>query len=241
MKCTLLGEHLSHSLSVPIHEEICRETGYDVTYTLTEIPADRFDEIFPHLLKEYDGFNVTIPYKKTVMPYLDGLSESAAGVGAVNTLVKENGKWIGHNTDVAGFKAMLRLVDPGKKCPCYILGTGGASLAVKQGLKEEGFTDIHFVSRDPAKGETMESLAEHFSGLLINCTPVGMYPKTEGCPVPDDILDRVLERAEGVLDLIYNPEETVLLRRAREKGIPTVNGMIMLKEQAVAAEELWHR
>ena len=241
MPYALLGEHLSHSLSVPIHAEICRRANIPFDYILREIPREHFETEITGILRAYDGVNVTIPYKREIIPFLDALSPEAEAVGAVNTVVREGGRRIGHNTDIAGFGTMLSRAHVSAGVPCWVLGSGGAAAAVTYALRAYGCGQIHVISRDPSRGESYDSLPERFSGLLVNCTPVGMYPKTEGCPVPDDILDRVLEHADGVLDLIYNPEETVLLRRAREKGIPTVNGMIMLKEQAVAAEELWHK
>ena len=240
MGYALLGEHLSHSLSVPVHREICEKRNLPFHYVLREIPRDRFNAEIAGILREYDGVNVTVPYKQDVIPYLDGLSPEAAAVGAVNTVVRHGSRLVGYNTDIAGFKAMLHEAQVPSGIPCWILGTGGAAAAVRQSLKESGYREIRSVSRDPARGEPYSRLKDFFSGLLVNCTPVGMFPHTEDCPLSKEILDLILPRASAVLDLIYNPERTVLLKTASAFGLPAVNGSIMLRAQAEAAEYLWH-
>lgn len=240
MPYALLGEHLAHSLSVPIHAEICREAGFPFDYTLREIPRDRFRAEIPRILRAYDGVNVTIPYKREIIPFLDALSPEAEAVEAVNTVVREGDRFIGHNTDISGFTAMLLHARIPAGLPCWVLGTGGAAAAVTYALRRYGCGPIHRVSRDPARGEPYASLPEHFSGVLVNCTPVGMFPRAEDCPLAPSVMEVLLPRATAVLDLIYNPEETCLLRAARERGIPAVNGLIMLRAQAIDAERLWH-
>lgn len=240
MPYALLGEHLSHSLSVPIHAELCRAAGIPFDYSLREIPGDRFDAEIPDILRAYDGVNVTIPYKRRIMPFLDALSPEAEAVDAVNTVVREGDRFVGHNTDIAGFTAMLTQARIPAGLPCWVLGTGGAAAAVTYALRKYGAGPVHPVSRDPARGESYASLPEHFSGVLVNCTPVGMFPRDGDCPLPREALDILLPRAAAVLDLIYNPEETRLLRAAREKGLPAVNGLTMLRAQAAEAERLWH-
>ncbi len=236
----LIGEHLGHSLSVPIHEVIFRTLGLDADYQLIEIPRDHFSDTLPRVLTNFDGLNVTIPYKKDVLPFLDSLSPVARNVGAVNT-VQIGGTITGYNTDVRGFSDMLRLSGihvKGK--PCFILGTGGASLAVFSALQTLGAKSITFVSRSPS-GEQIgySDLPEQFSGILVNCTPAGMYPDTASCPIPDDLLPGVLSRAEGVADLIYNPPQTRLTHAASIRGIPNCTGLPMLICQAIEAERVW--
>lgn len=240
MAYALLGEHLSHSLSVSVHREICEKRGLPFDYELREIPRDSFDRDIAGILAEYDGVNVTVPYKKVVIPYLDALSPEAEEAGAVNTVVRSGGRLTGYNTDISGFRAMLREARVPSGIPAWILGTGGAAAAVRQALRHSGYTEIRVLSRDPAKGEPYDRLKDGFSGLLINCTPAGMFPDTEGCPVAGDVLEKILPRARAVLDLIYNPETTVLLRTAAAFGIPAVNGTVMLRAQAEEAERLWH-
>lgn len=239
MGYALLGEHLSHSLSVPIHRNICEKCGLPFDYVLREIPRDRFDREITGILREYDGVNVTIPYKKDVIPYLDALSPEAKATGAVNTVVRTDGKLIGYNTDIHGFQVMMETARVPGGIPCWVLGTGGASAAVRYALQETGYTEIHTISRDPAKGEPYSVLKDQFSGLLVNCTPVGMYPKAEECPLSEDTLQVILPRAQAIIDLIYNPERTALLSAAAAHGVKAVNGWSMLYAQAEASEDLW--
>ena len=236
----LIGEKLGHSLSVPIHRIMFRELGLDADYTLIEVPKDGFEDSVRRLFEQYDGLNVTIPYKKDVIPLLDSLNPLAQEVGAVNT-IRTGTPLQGFNTDVQGFSDMLRragISAAGK--PCFILGTGGASLAVRTALSHMGASSITFVSRHPTGDQIgYEALPECFSGLLVNCTPAGMFPHPEGCPVPQDILETILPRASGVADLIYNPPETLLTKAAARIGIPWCTGLSMLVAQAVEAESIW--
>ena len=237
----LLGERLGHSLSVPIHQAVFRHTGWAGEYCLLEIPRGQLAARFPALLREMDGLNVTIPYKQEVMPLLSSVDDFAAGVGAVNTVSIRDGQAQGFNTDVAGFMAMLRfhgLEAAGR--PAFVLGTGGASRAAAAGLRALGAASVTMVSRHP-QGEEIgyAQLTEQFSGLLVNCTPAGMYPDSEGCPLSPAQLAAVLPRASGVADMIYRPAQTVLTRAAQAQGVPACTGLMMLIHQAVAAEEIW--
>lgn len=235
----LIGEHLGHSLSVPIHQAIFHRLGIDADYRLIEIPRSEFLPRASALLTELDGFNITIPYKQDILPLLRQVDPVAASIGAVNTVVCEGAQ--GFNTDAAGFAAMLRRhgMDPAG-LSCYVLGTGGASKAAVAALKAMGATQVTLVSRHPTGAAIgYDRLAEEFSGLLINCTPAGMWPDTEGCPLTPDALDRLLPFAEGVADLIYNPPETTLTRAARAAGVPACTGLSMLVAQAVEAERHW--
>lgn len=175
------------------------------------------------------------------MPLLDGVDDFARQVGAVNTVLCRNGASRGYNTDVAGFMAMLeRYGIPVAGHPAYVLGTGGASQAARIALKALGAASVTLVSRRPEPGELgYGELAERFSGVLVNCTPVGMYPHGEGCPLTGEQLRVMLPRACGVADMIYNPAETCLTRAAREAGVPACTGLYMLIHQAVEAESIW--
>lgn len=235
----LIGEHLGHSLSVPIHQAIFRRLGIDADYRLIEIPRNAFIPQASALLKELDGFNITIPYKQDIMPLLRQIDPVASSIGAVNTVVCDGAQ--GFNTDAAGFAAMLRRhgMDPAG-LSCYVLGTGGASKAVAAALKAMGAAQVVMVSRNPSGAAIgYDQLAEEFSGLLINCTPAGMWPHPEGCPLTQEALARLLPYAEGVADLIYNPPETILTRAARAAGVPACTGLSMLVAQAVEAERHW--
>lgn len=252
MKLGLIGEVLGHSLSPAIHRHLLGAAGIRGTYELIEIPRAETARRIPELLASLDGFNVTIPYKTEVIPYLDGLSEEAARIGAVNTVAVREGRRLGYNTDYTGFFRTVDAIgaDPAGK-DVVVLGTGGASRAVIQCLYDRGAAHIAVASRHPeavsaefrdfaaARGAEIisyEALAETPGGwLLVNCTPCGMYPRTEASPVADE----TAQAFPKVIDIIYNPIETELLRAAREGGADTANGLRMLAAQGVAAEEIW--
>ncbi|MBQ3147004.1 MAG: shikimate kinase [Oscillospiraceae bacterium] len=220
MKCGLLGRKLGHSYSPQIHAHLG-----EYPYTLFEKEPEEI-EVF---LKtgDFTGINVTVPYKKTVIPYLDELTEVAQKMGAVNTIVRRNGKLIGHNTDPFGFLTMLEdsgLTVAGKKV--LVLGSGGASNTAVAVLKELG-AQVVIVSRS---GENnYENLHLHQDArVIVNCTPVGMYPNVGVSPIALDLFPQL----EGVLDMIYNPARTKLLLDAESRGLVAVNGLLMLVAQA---------
>lgn len=238
----LIGEKLGHSLSVPIHEAMFERLGLDATYRLVEIPKDEhFRENVIELLKQVDGINITIPYKQDVMPLLTTVAPKAAQIGAVNTVVCRDG-FHGYNTDERGFAEMLayhgiRVADR----ICYVLGTGGASKAIKVALAEQGAKEVQMVSRHPQGEEiSYETLYDAPGGVIVNCTPAGMFPHAEGCPIATHQLEQLMKRSFGVADLIYNPPETNLTRAAKAQGVPACTGLYMLIAQAVEAERLWH-
>lgn len=236
----LIGEKLGHSLSVPIHEAIFQRLGIDADYRLIEIPRDAFAPTVRRLIEELDGFNVTIPYKQDVMPLLDEIAPGAQAIGAVNTVVK-GAKVCGHNTDILGFTAMLRYygIDP-KDQPCYVLGGGGTSKTACAALERMGAKSVTVVSRHPGEEQIdYNQLNEQFSGILVNTTPAGMLYQKDPCPIDAASLPGILSRAKGVVDVIYNPPETVLTAAARAAGVPACTGLYMLIDQAVAAETLW--
>lgn len=218
----LLGEKLGHSFSPAIHKAL---GGYD--YELVELPRE---ELGDWLRKtDFRGVNVTIPYKQDVIPFLDSLSERAAKIGAVNTIVRgADGRLRGYNTDWGGFDALARRtgIDP-RGMKCLVLGSGGASKTAVCCLRDRGAAEVRVVSR---KGEdNYENLSRHADAdLLVNATPVGMYPKNGASPVSLSAFPKL----KGVLDLIYNPARTALLLQAEERGIPCANGLFMLVEQA---------
>ena len=249
MKLGLLGEVLGHSLSPVIHEKLFQKLGIPSTYELIEIPKDTLQKDLPALLASYDGLNVTIPYKVEVIPFLDELSKEAETIGAVNTIARKNGKLLGFNTDYTGFARTLSRIGcdvKGKKA--VVLGHGGASRAIIQCLFDQGAGEIHVISRHPEKvGKDFLSFAEkrkvliqgydslsagRDNYLLVNATPVGMYPKTGVSPISKDLAASFAK----VVDIIYNPAETKLLQDARGDAC---NGMYMLVMQAMAAEEIW--
>ena len=223
----LLGRKLGHSWSVPIHEELgC------AGYRLMELEPE---ELAPFLQqKDIGGLNVTIPYKRDVMPLCDGIDPGAREIGSVNTIVRrEDGKLWGYNTDIDGFVYMARRAGvelAGRKV--VILGSGGASLTAQAAARREGAREIVVVSRSGP--DNYGNLSRHADAeLLINTTPVGMYPGNGSAPV--DLA--VFPRCQGVLDVIYNPQRTALLLQAEELGIPCGGGLPMLVAQAKVAEE----
>ena len=188
------------------------------------------------------GLNVTIPYKKAVIPYLDDLSEEAKTIQAVNTIVWEaSGKTVGHNTDHYGFeKALLEKINA-KPDRALILGTGGASGAIKFVLEKLG-CDFQFVSRNPKKDQlSYEQLTKDLIkniDLIVNTTPLGTYPNTSVVtPIPYEYLNS----NHFLFDLIYNPEETRFLKEGKIRGTKTSNGYQMLVYQAEKSWELWNR
>lgn len=245
-KFGLIGEKLGHSYSKILHDKIMKDSGILGTYDLIQIPRATFLVDFPKLLLlDYKGLNVTIPYKESVIPFLDGLSISANNIGAVNTIAINNGKAYGYNTDYDGFLEIFNSNSINIKAKtAAVLGYGGASKAVIAALLDEGISSIVVVIRDKAKAInnpnynfiTFEEFNANanFYDFIINCTPVGMSPNIADSPVPKSSL-----RSSFVFDLIYNPEETLLLSYAKELGIKSFNGMQMLSSQAKKSQEIW--
>ncbi len=226
MRCGLLGEHLGHSFSPIIHKEIA-----DYSYDLVELSPE---EVGPFVLSDtLDAYNVTIPYKKTVMPFLDVISPEAQAIGAVNTVVRgKDGKRYGYNTDYFGFDYMIRSAGMEvKNKKAIVFGTGGASATVCAVLRDRGVRELVVIGR---KDNTPEVLVRHAdTEIVVNTTPVGMFPKNGEAPVELSLFPR----CEGVLDVIYNPAKTALLLDAEARSIPYANGLSMLVAQAVKAFE----
>lgn len=220
MKCGLLGRKLGHSYSPQIHAHL---GGYP--YTLFEKEPEEIESFLK--TGDFTGINVTVPYKKTVIPYLDQLTEVAQKMGAVNTIVRRDGKLIGHNTDPFGFLTMLKssgLQVAGKKV--LVLGSGGASNTAVAVLKDLGALAV-VISRSGENNYKNLDLHRDAS-VIVNCTPVGMYPNPGISPVDLSCFPHL----EGVLDLIYNPARTKLLQDANARGLVAVNGLLMLVAQA---------
>ena len=226
MRCGLLGEKLGHSYSPSIHAMLG-----EYEYRLFEKQAEELEDFLLH--GDFHGLNVTIPYKKAVIPYCAELSETAKAIGSVNTLVRRSdGSLYGDNTDAFGFRCMVERcgVSPaGKKA--LVLGSGGASLTVQAVLRSMG-AEVIVVSRG---GENnYDNLSRHEdASILVNTTPLGMYPNNGISPVDLDAFPAL----EAVLDVVYNPARTALLLAAEEKGIPSAGGLRMLVAQALAASE----
>ena len=226
MKCGLLGGKLGHSFSPQIHGALA-----DYRYTLWEKSPEELNDFLKN--GDFTGLNVTIPYKKTVIPYCAELSDQARKIGAVNTIVRRpDGTLLGHNTDYFGFAYLLRqsgIAVAGKKC--LVLGTGGASVTVQAVLREQGAQVVVLSRSGPENYDHLERHAD--AALIVNATPVGMYPNTGVSPV--DL--KCFSKLEGVLDLIYNPARTQFLLDAEKLGIPGWNGLSMLVAQAKESAE----
>ena len=226
--CGLIGGKLGHSYSPVIHAELG-----DYEYRLWELEEEQVGTFVRS--DAYRAMNVTIPYKKTVMPFLDIITPEAERIGAVNTITRTpDGKLRGDNTDYYGFLQMLRglhLTLTGKKV--MILGAGGASATAQAVTMDQGAAEMRVIAHADNTPETMAKYTD--TQVLINCTPVGMYPKNGVSPVSLDYFPHL----EGVLDMIYNPAKTRLLLDAQERGIPSINGLVMLVAQAKRASELF--
>lgn len=226
MKYGLIGEHLSHSYSKEIHRQLA-----DYTYELTELAPEQVGEFMTS--HPFSAINVTIPYKQTVMPYLDEISPIAKEIGAVNTVVRREGKLYGYNTDFYGIRAMLQKAGIAlKDKKVLVLGSGGTcktALCIAKYLQAK---EVYVVSRT-AKGGGItyeEAISSHTDAqIIINTTPVGMYPNTDASPIDLDLFLHL----EGVADAIYHPLRTLLVQQAQERGIPACGGLYMLVMQAV--------
>ena len=230
----LLGEKLSHSYSPIIHKKIFESYNVDATYSLLECKVDELKGIIDKLRTgEYSGYNVTIPYKIEVMKYLDVISDEAKAIGSVNTIAYQDGKVVGYNTDYFGFynEIVHYNIDVMGK-DCFILGTGGASLPLYKALNDLG-GKVLYVSRNPKNNNTItyDELKNRNIDLLVNATPVGMYPNIGNSPVDKEIA----LKAKCVVDIIFNPKRTQLLLDSNSDK----NGLLMLVGQAVKAEEIW--
>ncbi len=230
MKYGLIGEHLGHSFSKAIHEKIG-----DYVYEIKEIEPDKVADFITS--REFNAINVTIPYKEKVIPYLDYIDPSAQKIGAVNTVVNRDGKLYGYNTDYSGMRALVNRVGAeidGKRV--LIIGTGGTSKTARAVVSDMGAKEILFVSNVEAVGAyTYEEIYKNHTDVdvIFNTSPVGMYPKNEGCPVDLTKFPNV----NALIDVVYNPIETRLVQNAKELGILAEGGLYMLGAQAVYAYE----
>lgn len=231
MKYGLIGAKLGHSFSPSIHKKIG-----DYEYTLAELTEAELDEFLTK--KEFCGVNVTIPYKQTVIKYLDEIDEAAKSIGAVNVIVNRSGRLCGYNTDYDGAAALIRRAGVeinGKNV--LILGTGGTSKTLNAVATGMDAKKITHASRHSGAGTVSydEALTLSDTQVIINTTPVGMYPNIDGCPIDSGAFDCL----EGVIDVVYNPIATPLVRLARARGIKAEGGLYMLAAQAVYASALF--
>ncbi|MBE6266005.1 MAG: shikimate dehydrogenase [Prevotella ruminicola] len=244
-KYGLIGYPLGHSFSISYFNQKFADEGINATYENFEIPS--IDDL-PEIIDRYPnlrGLNVTIPYKEKVIPFLDSISPEARAIGAVNVIrvVHQKNKTLlkGYNSDVIGFTQSIEpMLDPKWHKKALILGTGGASKAINYGFKSLGIEPV-FVSRYERPGTiqyqsiTPEVVREY--NVIVNCTPMGMYPHTDECPqLPYEAMD-----SHTILyDLIYNPDQTLFMRNGAKYGAEVKNGLEMLLLQAFASWEFWH-
>ena len=243
-KYGLIGYPLGHSFSVGYHNQRFADEGINAKYVNFEIPT--IDQLIEVLSQnpELKGLNVTIPYKERVMPFLDYVSPEARSIGAVNVIrVVHNGQNVelrGYNSDVIGFTQSIEPMLEKHHTKALILGTGGASKAVAYGLRSLGLETV-FVSRYERpctiqyKSITPDVVQEY--NVIVNCTPVGMYPKTNECPL---LPYEALTERNILYDLIYNPDETLFMKKGIERGAQVKNGLEMLLLQAFASWEFWN-
>ena len=237
----LIGHPVAHSKSPQIFaEKFIRCDRSDLDYKLFDL--DKISDFIT--LTQNDpsivALNVTVPYKKAIIPFLDALSEEAKEIGAVNTIVKVDGRWIGHNSDAWGFSRSIQPFLKGKHERALIFGSGGASRAVAYSLKKLG-VNYHIIGREKSETSDVtysdlmpEAIKHHL--LLVNCTPVGMTPNSQSfLEIPyDGISENHL-----VVDLVYDPETTKLMTLAHKMGAVVMNGKDMLRLQAEKSWEIW--
>ncbi len=240
-KYCVIGEHLPHTMSPQIHSMFFKSMGIHGEYGVREFSREEIVKARGELEK-YDGVNVTVPYKQTVMPLLDEISKEARHIGAVNTIKNVGGKLIGYNTDPYGFSAMLKKngVDvKGKQA--VVLGSGGAAKSVLYALTTMG-AQVKYVRREVDEELpdyeyiTYPQLEESGSGyLIVNTTPLGMYPHVEGCAVSQ----AALSRFQAAADVVYNPVMTQFIRRALAAGCHAFSGLYMLVAQGIGSQSIW--
>ncbi|WP_321437987.1 shikimate dehydrogenase [uncultured Bacteroides sp.] len=245
-KYGLIGYPLRHSFSIGYFNEKFKSEGIDAEYVNFEIPDIKDFKAIIKNTPNLCGMNVTIPYKEQVIPFLDELSENAAAIGAVNVIkiIRQKGKikLVGYNSDIIGFSQSIEpFILKGNHKKALILGTGGASKAIFHGLKNLGVEGT-YVSRTKEPGIlTYEELTPEImveNTIIVNCTPVGMYPNVDFCP---NIPYESLTPKHLLYDLIYNPDTTLFMKKGAEQGAKTKNGLEMLLLQAFAGWEIWNK
>ena len=229
----IIGFPLLHSFSAKYFNEKFATEHIEAEYSLYPTGIEDLRLKIEDLLDSLDGFNVTLPYKQAIIPFLDRLDETAQAIGAVNVVYKR----VGYNTDCLGFmesiKPLLRAYDS----KALVLGTGGASKAACYGLRKLGITPT-LVSRNPKEGQlgykdlTPEIMAEHT--IIVNCTPLGMYPDVNSCP---DIPYELITARHLLFDCVYNPDQTLFLQKGKAQGATIQNGIGMLYGQAKEVNE----
>jgi len=233
----VIGDPIAHSLSPNLHQEVYRQLELDVSFEQIHVTPNSLDSFINS--NKLDGFNVTIPHKLSIIPFLKGLDEAAKTIGAVNCV--HNGK--GYNTDWIGFLKAMKLngVDLNGK-NCTILGAGGAARAIAYGLVQADVNSILISNRTQAKADQLldwinsifpTNFQSKNSDIIINCTPLGMWPDTESMPEVE------IQNGQILADTIYNPLETAWLKAGKTKGAKTIGGLDMFIAQGLASADIW--
>lgn len=254
-KYTLIGDPLGHSMSPMIHARLFELAGREAEYTLTRIPAEDLEAQAP-MLRALNGYNITIPHKMGIIPFLDGLDESAARYNSVNCVANTDGRSIGYNTDCDGFLRSVEGMPLNGRVLLIGCGGVGRMMGIEAALHGAAELVMMVLPSDLPLAEKLQAEIAALAPktnvkivltgsdkdgglgsfqLLMNACPVGMYPKTNACPISDE----QLRWCENVFDVIYNPTETQLIRKAKAMGKPAVGGAAMLVWQAVRAHEIW--
>lgn len=243
-KYGIIGLPLGHSFSPGFFNEKFANENIDAVYEKYELPQiESLIEVLDSN-PELQGFNVTIPYKQQVMKFLDELSDEARAIGAVNVVkVTHEGKKIrmkGYNSDVIGFTRSIEPLLSSYHKKALVLGTGGASKAIEYSLQKLGLETLNVSRRKTEKTITYDEVTRELIAkynVIVNCTPVGMYPRTEECP---QLPYEAMNSHTLLYDLIYNPDETLFMKRGEEHGAVVKNGLEMLLLQAYASWEFWN-
>lgn len=252
-KYTLIGHPIGHSMSPFIHDELFKISGIEASYDCTDIAPETFSSSL-EMLKGLNGFNITIPYKRDIIPFADVLDDTAKRYNSVNCIHNDNGKFVGYNTDCEGFLLSAKAKNLALSGNVLLVGCGGVGrmMAIEAALHGAELTigiipeaasaaavltdEIHFLAPDcRVHVKQIDSVTGDFD-LIINASPVGMYPKTDACPVSVELIGR----CGGVFDAVYNPVKTKILQIAESFGKTAVNGTAMLVYQAVKAHEIWN-
>ncbi len=254
----VIGHPIGHTMSPFIHKKLFELEGIDAEYSVFDITPEELTIKYREKLRSLNGYNITIPHKQTIIPLLDSLDKKAEIYGSVNTVSNIDGLSKGYTTDPNGFLKALDTYDIPLERSVVILGTGGvarvmafeaaiAGCAITIAVRESDLHDVaalaaelklkvHGVSVDTCKISRLDHFEKSTIDLLINATPVGMYPNSDSCPIDDDVINR----CSNVFDAIYNPLETALVKKAKANGANAVGGMAMLVWQAAVSHEIWN-
>ncbi len=237
----LIGKTLAHSFSAAFFKDYFEKNNIEAKYSNFEL--NTIEEIQTLFKQNLSGLNVTFPYKESIIPFLDRLDESAAQIGAVNVVAFENGQTVGYNTDAYGFAQSIKPFLTFEHERALIFGTGGASKAVAHVFKQIGLA-VFYISRNGNQENgvfSYDEINDHMlrsCKVLVNCTPIGTFPNVTDCI---ELPFEYLTPAHLVIDLVYNPAVTELMKRAQKNGAAVMNGLSMLQHQALKSYEIWTR